>query len=123
MKDDNKTTTKKTDDEAEVLKKIAAMPDSRSSIGERLHKLILETIPTLQPRIWYGMPGYANSKDGPVLCYFRSDKYMTFGLTEKAHFAREDGALDNLFEAAWFFTELDTATEEKIADILRKAIR
>ncbi|MHB1484233.1 MAG: DUF1801 domain-containing protein [Saccharofermentanales bacterium] len=122
MKDDNKKAPKKVDDEVEVLKKIALMPDSRRVIGESLHKLILETIPTMRPRVWYGMPGYANSKDGPVLCYFRSDKYMTFGLTEKAHFDREEGSLHNLMPAAWFFTELDSATEEKIADILRNAI-
>lgn len=122
MKDDNKKATKKADGVAEVLKKISVMPGPRRSIGERLHELIMKTEPTLQPRVWYGMPGYAKTKDGPVICYFRTDKYMTFGLTEKANFTHEEGAPDQLLATAWFFTELDDATEAKISDIVRKAI-
>ena len=76
-------------------------------------------MPDLKPRLWYGMPGYA--KDGPVLVFFRVDDYMTFGLTEKANFTIEDGATNQLMACAWFFTELDDATEAKIADIVRVA--
>jgi hypothetical protein len=65
------------------------------------------------------MPGYA--KDGPVLCFFRADRYMTFGLTDKANFAREDGAPDQLLGSAWYFAALDDATEARLADIVRKA--
>ena len=108
----------KVDGEAEVLAKIAAMPAPYRAIGERLHALILRSVPELQPRVWYGMPGYA--KDGPVLCFFRvDDKYMTFGLTEKANFTRDEGALHQLMGSAWFFTGLDDATEVKISAIVR----
>jgi hypothetical protein len=116
---DNKA-TKKADDEAKVLAKIAAMPESYRAIGERLHALILGTDAALRPRVWYGMPGYA--KDGPVLCYFRADKYMTFGLTEKANFALEEDAPGQLMEHAWFFTALDDAAEAKISAIVRKRV-
>jgi hypothetical protein len=112
-----KTTT--ADDEAAVMEKIAAMPDPYREIGERLHELILRSDPALQPRVWYGMPGYA--KRGPVLCFFRVDEYMTFGLTEKANFSLEAGAADQLMPSAWFFTQLDDATAERIAAIVRKA--
>ena len=61
------------------------------------------------------MPGYA--KDGPVICFFRADKYMTFGLTEKANFAREEGAPDQLMGSSWFFTALDDATEARLSAI------
>ena len=94
------------------------MPEPYRSMGERLHALIMRTDPALRPRLWYGMPGYA--KDGPVLCYFRADKYMTFGLTEKANFSREEGAPDQLMGCAWFFTGLDDATEARITAIVRK---
>lgn len=110
---------KKVDDEAAVLEKIAAMPEPYRQIGERLHTIILEAVPELKPRVWYGMPGYA--KSGPVLCFFRVDKYMTFGLTEKAHFSLEDDATDQLMASSWFFSDLDDATEARIIEIVRKA--
>jgi hypothetical protein len=72
MKSDNKKATKKADGEAAVLAKIAAMPEPYRAMGERLHAIILSSAPTLQPSVWYGMPGYA--KDGPVLCFFRSSE-------------------------------------------------
>ena len=115
----NKKATKKADDEAAVLAKIAAMPEPYRAMGERLHALILRSAPALRPKVWYGMPGYA--KGGPVLCFFRADKYMTFGLTEKANFTREEGAPDQLMGSSWFFTALDDATEAKLAAIVRKA--
>ena len=107
------------DDETAVLEKIAAMPEPYRAMGERLHALILRSAPALHPRLWYGMPGYA--KDGPVLCFFRVDKYITFGLTEDANLAQEEGAPDQLMASSWFFTALDDATEAKISDIVRKA--
>lgn len=47
---------------------------------------------------------------------------MTFGLTEALEFTPEAGAPDKLMPCAWFFTELDQATEEKIAAIVRKTV-
>lgn len=108
------------DGEAAVLARIAAMPAPYRSMGERLHALILKSAPGLRPKIWYGMPGYA--KDGPVLCFLRlDDKYMTFGLTEKANHTREADATDQLMGSAWFFTALDDATEARLSAIVRKA--
>lgn len=108
----------KTENEAAVLAKIAQMPEPLRSLGERLHALIMRSVPALQPRLWYGMPGYA--MDGPVLCFFRADDpYMTFGLTEKANF--EQSPHDLLMPCAWFFTALDSKAEQEIAEIVRKA--
>jgi len=116
----NKKAPKKADDEAALLEKIAAMPEPHRTIGQRLHELIKRAVPELRPRLFYGMPAYA--KDGPVLCFFRSDpQYMTFGLTEHAHHARVEGASDQLMPSAWFFTGLDEATETRIAAIVRQA--
>ena len=104
---------KKAEGEAAVLEKIAAMPEPYRAMGERLHALILRSAPALKPAVWYGMPGYA--KDGPVICFFRADKYMTFGLTDKASLTREEGAPNQLIESAWYFTALDDATEAKLS--------
>ena len=105
--------------EAAVLAKIAAMPAPYRAMGERLHALILRSAPALQPRVWYGMPGYA--KDGKTVCFFRADKkYMTFGFTQEANLTREEGAPHQLIESAWYFTALDDATEAKLSAIVRK---
>ena len=111
----------KADGEAAVLAKIAAMPAPYRAMGERLHALILRSAPALQPTLWYGMPAYA--KDGHVICFFRADKYMTFGLSDKANHALEEGAPHQLRESAWFFTAMDDATEAKLSAIVRKVAR
>ena len=109
----------KPDSEPAVLAKIAAMQAPYRAMGERLHALILRCAPALQPTLWYGMPAYA--KDGNVICFFRADKYMTFGLSDKANHALEEGAPHQLRESAWFFTAMDDATEAKLSAIVRKA--
>ena len=111
--------TSRPNGEAAVLAKIAAMPAPYRAMGERLHALILRSAPALQPTVYYGMPWYA--KDGKRLCFFRADKYMTFGLTEEANLTREEGAPHQLLDCAWYFAVLDDATEAKLSAIVRKA--
>jgi hypothetical protein len=113
----------KTEDATAVLEKIAAMAPHQE-IAARIHDVIITAVPELQPRLWYGMPGYATSKTSPVLCFFRVDgDLITFGLTEKANISREEKAPDHLIESAWFLRELDEPTESRIADIVRRAVR
>ena len=104
-----------------MLAKIAAMPAPYRAMGERLHALILRSAPALQPTSYYGMPWYA--KDGKRVCFFRANKYMTFGLTEEANLTREEGAPHQLLASAWYFTALDDPTEAKLYAIVRKAAR
>jgi hypothetical protein len=116
-----KKAAKKADGEAAVLAKIAGMPAPYRAMGERLQALILRSAPALQPTLYYGMPWCA--KDGKRVCFFRADKYMTFGLTEEANLTREEGALHHLLASAWYFTALDDPTEAKLSAIVRKAAR
>jgi len=109
----------KAEGEAAVLAKIAAMPAPYGALGERLHALILRSAPTLQPTLYYGMPWYA--KDGKRVCFFRADKYMTFGLTDEANLTREEGAAHQLLPSAWYFSALDEATEARLSAIVRTA--
>jgi hypothetical protein len=105
----------------DTLEKIAALPEHYRAIGERLHALILKAAPELQPTTWYGMPAYA--KAGNVICFFRADKYLTFGLTDKANHELDADAPNKLRDSAWFFTELDKPTEKRLTEIVRKASR
>jgi len=112
----------KKDADTAVLNKIGKMPEPFRAMGEKLHALIMKTAPSLQPKLWYGLIGYA--KDGEVICFFsKNDKYLSFGLSEHAHHAVDEGATDQLMGSAWFFTTLDDATEAKLIEIVRKATR
>lgn len=114
---------KDADNLAAVLDKIPQMFGERSAIGERLHEIIMAAAPALKPRLWYGMPGYARGRSKPVLVFIRMDDYVTFGLTEKANLLIDEDAPDQLIPNAWFLkTELDAATEARIAEIVRRAV-
>ena len=104
-----------------VLAKIAAMTGNDRTMGERLHALITSTAPELSPRLWYGMPAYA--KDGSVLCFFQDarkfkSRYSTLGFTDKA--ALDDG---DMWPATFALARLTPATEVKIIELLKRAIR
>ena len=96
-------------------------PSSIASNGEA--EIIVAAAPQLQPRLWYGMPGYAPSKSKPVICFFRvdGDDYVTLGLTEKAHHEPDATADHQLMPSAWFLTDLDPATEARITEIVQRA--
>ena len=113
--------TKPTGDDA-VSEKIAALP-AFQGVAARLHEVILAAAPHLQPRLWYGMPGYASSAKAPVLCFFRvdDDRFVTFGLSEHAHHAPDPASGHQLMSSAWFLTELDEPTEARMAEIVRRA--
>ena len=116
---DTENNTKNNSAESEVLAKIAKFSDQFRPIGERLHTLIMNAAP-LVPRTWYGMPGYAKTKDGPVLVFFREDKYVSFGLTENAALIHSETS--KLMNSAWYLTSLDEATEAEIVEIVQRAV-
>ncbi|GAB3457379.1 DUF1801 domain-containing protein [Kineococcus endophyticus] len=74
-------------DAADVLAKIAAMPDGDRALAERLHRTVAEVAPDLAPKVYYGQPGWA--RGGKVVCFFRSGqgdklRYSTVGLSPEA---------------------------------------
>ena len=97
-------------DEADVLAKIAQMPDGDREMAERIHAIVADVAPQLSPKLYYGQPGYA--RDGKVVCFFRSgqmdkERYSTFGISATANLDDSDGlwptsyALQNPSDAAW----------------------
>jgi len=116
MEDKNKTGAE------DVLAKIENFSDTYRAIGLRLHELITATAPNLQPRLWYGMPGYALKSDGPVVVFFREDKYVSFGITESTNLTELGSPEEGLVEAAWYLSKLNAESEAKIADIIRKIV-
>jgi len=110
----------KADGEADVLAKIADMPEPDRSKAERLHALIKDTAPDLAPKTWYGMPAYA--KDGDIICFFQpaskfKARYATLGFSDKA--SLDDGTM---WPASYALTELTEADEAKIRELVKKAV-
>jgi uncharacterized protein YdhG (YjbR/CyaY superfamily) len=110
----------KADGESDVLAKIAEMSGSDRAMAERIHALVKEVAPELTPRTWYGMPAYA--KDGDVVCFFQNaqkfkSRYATLGFSDKAQLDE-----DTMWPVAYALTELTADAEEKIAELVKRAV-
>lgn len=103
----------------DVQAKIATYKDDFRPVAEKLHEAIINAGVTLYPRLWYGMPGYAQTQTGPVLIYFRKDIYITFGKSQFAH--EEFDKHTNSVEAAWYFTAMNDAAVAHIKAVVRSA--
>jgi uncharacterized protein YdhG (YjbR/CyaY superfamily) len=109
----------KADGEQDLRDKIAEMPAADRDMAERLHARIMEAVPELEPRTWYGMPAWA--KDGKVLCFFTpaakfKERYASFGFQTVANL--DDG---NMWPTSWALTKLTAAEEQRIADLVKQA--
>ena len=110
----------KADGLADVLAKIAEMPGADRGIGERLHAIIMESAPELEPRTWYGQPAYAI--DGKVVCFFQSaekfgTRYATLGFSDQARL--DDGTM---WPTSFAIAQLSPADEALIASTVKKAV-
>jgi uncharacterized protein YdhG (YjbR/CyaY superfamily) len=111
------------DGESAVLAKIATMKDPDRTMGKRLHAIIRASAPALAPRLWYGMPAYAQpGKDGKVVCFFQSaqkfkTRYSTFGFSDKANL--DDG---HMWPTGFALKELTPAEEARISALVKKAV-
>jgi hypothetical protein len=106
----------------DVVAKIETYSDTYRATAKHLHELIMATAPQLQPRLWYGMPGYALKRNGPVILFFREDNYISFGFTESANLKAVGNVDENLVASAWYLTQLNDDTKATIVDIVQKVI-
>ncbi len=107
--------------EADVLAKIAEMPEPDRAIAERFHAILRWSAPGLAPKTWYGMPAYA--KDGKVVCFFQcaskfKTRYATFGFSDSANL--DEGAM---WPTSFALKDLTPAEEARIAALVKKAVR
>ncbi len=110
--------TKKGD--AAVLAKLADAPAPYRDIGERIHRIIRESAPSLEPIVRWGLPFY--TKKGKDVCYIKPDKgFIAFGFAEVVNPSHEEGA--RMHPIAWTVTSLDPATEDRIRELVRKAAK
>jgi uncharacterized protein YdhG (YjbR/CyaY superfamily) len=114
-----KTRAGKADPLADLLAKIAEMPDTDRAIAEKVHEIVTEAAPGLAPKTWYGQPAYA--KDGKVVVFFQASskfktRYSTLGFNE-------DAALDGgeIWPTAFAVTKVTPAVEAQIRDLVVRA--
>src|SRR4051794_4874129 len=92
-------------DESAMFAKIADMQQPDRDMANRLHGVITDAAPLLQPKLYYGQPGWA--KAGKVVVFFRSGlgdkaRYSTLGFSSEATLDDDSGiwptsyALDHL---------------------------
>ena len=114
-----KEQAKSADLEKDVLEKIAALEQPDRSKAERIHAIVTEHAPSLSPKAWYGMPGYA--RDGKVVVFYQAatkfgTRYPTLGFNDNA--SLDDG---DLWPVAFAIDKLGPAEEKKIAALVKKA--
>ncbi len=112
--------TARADGEADLLAKVAEMQGEDRVLAERLHAIVKEIAPDIEPKTWYGMPAYA--KDGKVVCFFKPAKkfkvrYAELGFNDAARL--DDGAM---WPTAYALTELNSDVEARIAELVKKAV-
>jgi uncharacterized protein YdhG (YjbR/CyaY superfamily) len=110
----------KAEAEKAVLAKIAEMPESDRAMAERLHAIIKANAPDLAPKLWYGMPAYA--QDGKIVCFFQAaekfdTRYATFGFNDAAKL--DEGGL---WPVAFALKKLTAADEKTIGALVKKAV-
>lgn len=110
----------KGDGTQDVLDKIAGMAEADRLMAQRLHAVVMDAAPELEPRLWYGMPAYA--RGGKVVCFFQDarkfkTRYATLGFSDSA--ALDDGTM---WPSAYALTDLDEGAATRIAALVRQAV-
>ncbi|MFI8203518.1 iron chaperone [Streptomyces sp. NPDC085937] len=106
--------------EQDVLAKIDEMQGQDKVTARRVHEVVTAAAPQLAPKLWYGMPAYA--LDGKVLCFFQSAakfkaRYAALGFSD--HAKLDDGAM---WAAGFALTAVTPEVEERIAELVKRAV-
>jgi len=116
-----KAAANKADSESAVLAKIAEMSEPDRTMASRLHAIIKASAPALTPRLWYGMPAYAN-KEGKIVCFFQDaskfkTRYSTLGFSDTAKL--DEGVM---WPTTFALMTLTPAEEPRISALVKKAV-
>lgn len=100
---------------------IDALEGADKAIAERLHIIVTEEAPNLDPKTWYGFPTYA--KDGKNIVFYQpaskfDTRYGSVGFEE--HASLDDGSM---WPVAFAVTEMTEAVEKRLRELIRKAVQ
>ncbi|MCC4248029.1 MULTISPECIES: iron chaperone [Microbacterium] len=101
------------------LDAIDKLEGSDRAIAERVHVIVLEEAPHLNPKTFYGFPAYA--KDGKVVVFFQpaskfKTRYGTVSFDETAQL--DDGPM---WPVSYAVLEVTPEVEQKIRELVRRA--
>jgi len=101
------------------LDAIEGLAGSDREIAEKLHEIVLEEAPHLDPKTWYGFPSYA--RDGKVVVFFQpktkfETRYGSIGFNE-------DALLDEgiFWPTTFAVLGIDDAVEATLRGLVRRA--
>ncbi len=99
---------------------IDGLEGSDKQIAVRLHAIVREEAPGLNPKTYYGFPAYA--QDGKVVVFFQpmskfDTRYGTIAFEETAKL--DDG---EMWATSFAVLEMTAAAEATIRDLVRKAV-
>lgn len=104
-----------------ALDALAKMDPEDRALGERVHATITANAPALSAKTWYGMPAYANADGRVVVAFKNSGKFNTrYSTLEFQDPARLDDG--EMWPVSYAIVNWSRAVEEKIADLVRKAV-
>ena len=101
------------------LDAIEALEGTDRIVAERLHVIVLEEAPHLNPKTFYGFPAYA--KDGKVVVFWQpaskfKTRYGTVSFDETAQL--DDGPM---WPVSFAVIEMTDAVEQRIRELVRAA--
>lgn len=101
------------------LDAIEALEGTDRIVAERLHVIVLEEAPHLNPKTFYGFPAYA--KDGKVVVFWQpaskfNTRYGTVSFDEPAQL--DDGPM---WPVSFAVIEMTDAVEQRIRELVRAA--
>lgn len=101
------------------LEAIDALTGADRLVAERLHVIVTDEAPHLDPKTWYGFPSYA--RDGKVVIFFQpGSKFDTrYGSVSFS----EDALLDDgiIWPTSFAVLDVDDAVEAQLRTLVRKA--
>ncbi|MGX7043423.1 iron chaperone [Leuconostoc holzapfelii] len=107
--------------EADLLEKVAEMPEAEAQLALKIHEIVTTVAPELQPKTWYGMPAYANAQ-GKTLVFFQpatkfKARYSTLGFNDGAQL--DDG---QMWPTAYAITALTPAVIKQIETLVKQSV-
>lgn len=98
---------------------IAELTGRDRGIAERLHEIVREEAPHLDPKTWYGFPSYA--REGKVVVFYQpaskfDTRYGSIGFNEDA--LLDDGVF---WPTSFAVLEVTDEVEQTLRDLVRRA--
>ena len=114
-----KGTAKKVKEFEACIAAIEALEGTDRAVAQRLHVIVLEEAPHLDPKTWYGFPTYA--KEGKNIVFYQpatkfGTRYGSIGFEENANL--DDGAM---WPVAFAVTEMTDGVEQRLRELVRQA--